>query len=124
MALRARAEQGDAEAQYGLGFAYSVGFGVPQDAAEKMRWYRLAAEQGYAAAQYELGLGYKLGERVPQDAVEAARLYRLAAEQGYASAQYGLGSAYYSGDGQRHRVSSQNLEPQSTDLSRTRLLTA
>lgn len=85
---------------------------------------RERAEQGDAAAQYELGLGYKLGERVPQDAVEAARWYRLAAEQGYASAQYGLGSAYYSGDGQRHRVSSQNLEPQSTDLSRTRLLTA
>ena len=30
-ALRARAEQGDAEAQYNLGLMYAYGEGVPQD---------------------------------------------------------------------------------------------
>ena len=42
--LRARAEQGHAEAQYNVGFRYSTGEGVPQDDAEAVRWYRLAAE--------------------------------------------------------------------------------
>jgi ABC-type antimicrobial peptide transport system permease subunit len=39
-ALRARAEQGDAEAQGDLGFQYAV----TQDYAEAVRWYRLAAD--------------------------------------------------------------------------------
>ena len=36
--LRARAEQGDADAQSSLGLAYATGRGVPQDAAEAGRW--------------------------------------------------------------------------------------
>ena len=43
-ALRARAEQGDAEAQVLLGAMYDFGDGVPQDDVEAVRWYRLAAE--------------------------------------------------------------------------------
>ena len=37
-ALRERAEQGDAEAQYDLGFIYVTGRGVPPDDAEAGRW--------------------------------------------------------------------------------------
>ena len=40
--LRARAEQGDAAAQYSLGYLYDYGYGVPQDDAEAVRWYRYA----------------------------------------------------------------------------------
>jgi len=47
-ALRARAEQGDAPAQFALGVMYAEGRGVPQDDAEAVRWYGLAAEQGHA----------------------------------------------------------------------------
>ena len=54
--LRARAEQGDAYAQFDLGVMYDTGRGVPQDAAEAVRWYRLAAAQGDAYAQYDLGV--------------------------------------------------------------------
>ena len=54
--LRARAEQGDAEAQYNLGVMYATGAGVPQDNGEAVRWYRLAADQGLAAAQFNLGI--------------------------------------------------------------------
>ena len=60
-ALRVRAEAGDAEAQFLLGFSYDIGRGVPQDDAEAVRWYRLAADQGHAGAQYELGNMYALG---------------------------------------------------------------
>ena len=60
-ALRARAEQGDAEAQNNLGLRYANGEGVPQDDAEAVRCWRLAAEQGNASAQSNLGLMYATG---------------------------------------------------------------
>ena len=84
---RARAEQGDALAQYDLGAMYSHGFGVPEDAAEAARWYRLAAEQGDAFAQTGLGFLYALGEGVPQDFVLAYMWLNLAAAQGNEAAQ-------------------------------------
>lgn len=45
-ALRARAEDGDGDAQNNLGVMCAYGFDLPQDYAEAVRWYRLAAEQG------------------------------------------------------------------------------
>ena len=39
-AMRARAEQGDADAQSDLGLRYAAGRGVPEDDAEAVRWYR------------------------------------------------------------------------------------
>src|SRR5262249_1677074 len=68
---RRLAEQGDAHAQYDLGFLYATGQGVPRDYIEAAKWYRLAADQGYAAAQYNLGAVYEGGQGVPQDYVEA-----------------------------------------------------
>ena len=70
---------------------YANGEGVPEDAAEAVRWYRLAAEQGDATAQFNLGVMYANGE--------AVRWYRLAAEQGYAAAQFNLGVMYANGEG-------------------------
>ena len=49
--IRSAAEQGDADAQYKLGFCYLNGDGVPSDPAEGMRWWRKAAAQGHADAQ-------------------------------------------------------------------------
>ncbi len=43
---------------------------MPEDAAEAVRWYRLAADQGYAAAQYNLGIMYASGLGVPLDYVQ------------------------------------------------------
>jgi len=83
-ALRARAEQGDADAQSQLGFMYDTGEGVPHDDAE---------------AQYNLGVMYATGRGVPQDDAEAVRWYRLAAEQGDADAQGNLGFMYGNGQG-------------------------
>ena len=77
--LRARAEAGDATAQYNLGAMYDQGRGVPQDDAEAVAWYRRAAEQGDARAQYNLGGMYAEGLGVPQDAVEALMWLTIAA---------------------------------------------
>ena len=63
-ALRPATLQGDAEAQYGFALMYRNGEGVPQDAAEAVRWFRLAADQGYADAQYNLGVLYAEGHGV------------------------------------------------------------
>ncbi|MBN4048158.1 sel1 repeat family protein [bacterium AH-315-O15] len=98
-ATRQRAEQGDAVAQYTLGFMYEVGTGVPQDSVEAVRWYRLAADQGHASAQVNLGVMYRTGQGVPEDDTEAVRWTRLAADQGHVTAQYLLGFMYDTGEG-------------------------
>ena len=84
------AEQGNASAQFNLGWMYYTGQGVPQDYKEAVKWYCLAAEQGYASAQCSLGEMHYGGEGVPQDYAEAIRLWKLAAEQGDEEAQYNL----------------------------------
>ena len=91
-ALRLAAEQGDAEAQNGLGNAYANGAGVPENTSEAVRWFRLAADQGYAVAQANLGLAYTYGVGVLPDPAQAVRWFRLAADQAEAAAQYNLGS--------------------------------
>jgi TPR repeat protein len=84
--LKARAEQGDAQAQFNLGFAYHDGQGVPRDDAEAVKWIRLAAAKGLAAAQLNLGTRYQRGEGVPRDYMEAYMWISLATAQGEADA--------------------------------------
>ena len=98
--LRARAEAGDASAQYNLGLMHAEGRGVPQDAATAVIWYRKAAEQGDAGAQYHLGLMYAEGRGVPQDAAAAsAWFHTIDAEQINFLAQHKLGRMYAGGLG-------------------------
>jgi TPR repeat protein len=97
--FRPLAEQGNAAAQYRLGFMYSDGRGVLQDYAEAVKWYRLAAERGDARGQSSLGYMYFGGSGVLQDDAEAIDWFRKAAEQGNANAQFGLGGMYSDGRG-------------------------
>jgi TPR repeat protein len=85
------ATQGNAAAQYNLGFMYDSGKGVAQDYAEALKWYRLAVAQGVAEAQQRLGVMYANGRGVTQDYAEALKWYRLAAAQNNALAQFHLG---------------------------------
>jgi TPR repeat protein len=96
---RKAAEQGDAKAQFNLGWAYEQGQGVEQDYAQAAAWWRKSADQGNDAAQNNLGSLYENGQGVPQDYVQAAAWYRKAANQGLAEAQYSLGYAYHDGQG-------------------------
>jgi TPR repeat protein len=84
--LRPLADEGNAAAQFTLGFMYAHGRGVPQDHALAAKWYRLAADQGHALAQNNLGLMYANGRGVPKDTVLAYRWLNLAAAQGQADA--------------------------------------
>ena len=88
--IRAKAEQGDAAAQFNLGVIYYMGRGVQQDYSQAFSWYRKAAEQGHAMAQTNIGAMYENGQGVAQDFAEAARLYGLAAAQGNAAARTSL----------------------------------
>ncbi len=80
--LRPLAEQGNATAQVNLGTMYAMGFGVPQDDKEAVRWYGLAATQGYAPAQQAVGMLYATGLGAPQDDVLAHLWLNLAAVRG------------------------------------------
>lgn len=97
--LRNAADQGDANAQYNLGVAYSLGHAVPQSDKEARILWRKAADQGHATAQDNLGLYYFSGRGVTQNYAEAAILFRKAADQGFMNSQYNLGLCYYSGHG-------------------------
>ena len=96
------ADQGNAEAQYYLGYMYENGFGVEQSwknwqkAAE---WYQKAADQNYAPAQYGLGNLYMYNRGVTVSFETAAEWYLKAAEQGNADAQYQLCFMYFGGLG-------------------------
>ena len=84
--LRQAAKQGDAEAQFSLGWMYANSDGVHRSRGAVI-FYHMAAEQGHAAAQYNLGNMYSDGKVVPEDDAEAVKWYRKAAEQGNAEAQ-------------------------------------
>jgi TPR repeat protein len=97
--LRAKAEAGDAQAEYELGIAYHNGLGVPKDVRKASHWWRKAAEHGSTEGQFNLGVLYASGDGVPMDQTEAVKWYRMAAERGKPDAQVLLGLAYISGDG-------------------------
>jgi len=77
--FRKAAEQGDASAQYSLGYALHAGLGTPADHAEESAWFRKAAEQGHAQARINVGMTYFKGMGVPQDYVQAHMWFNLAA---------------------------------------------
>lgn len=72
-AWRPLAEQGVADAQYGIGFMYESGWGVEEDFSQAFRWYQLAAQQGHVQSQYNLGMLYREGKGVARN--DALGLY-------------------------------------------------
>jgi chromosome segregation ATPase len=62
-ALRAKAEKGNAVAQYNLGLAYTTGESVPKDTIEAYVWLRLATENGATGK----ALGILMDEMSPSE---------------------------------------------------------
>lgn len=105
-AIRAAAEQGDADAQVKLGDRYAKGTGVPEDLERAVVWFRKAAEQGNVDAQNNLGMiytgcesVYSDCEGVSKDIPQAVEWFRKAADQGSGVAMHCLGALYELGDG-------------------------
>jgi TPR repeat protein len=97
--FEALARDGNAEAQYRLGFTYERGEGASPDHQLAASWYRKAADQGHARAQSALGSLYEFGQGVPRDFRQSVHWYRKAAEQGLSVALYNLGVMYRDGQG-------------------------
>ena len=68
--------------QASVGECYLNGYGVKQDSAEAVKWFRKAVEQNDALGQYDLGLCYYNGQGVAVDKEKAKELWRKAKAQG------------------------------------------
>jgi TPR repeat protein len=97
--LKLLAEQGNANAQYALGYGLLMGQGLAKDQVEAVKWFRKAADQDNVPAQVYLGLCYSNGAGVAKDEVAAVKWFRKAADQGNADAQAALGVCYNKGEG-------------------------
>ena len=80
--LLKKAEDGDAEAQWSLGFKYYQGEEVSQNYKKAFSWYTKSANQGYSLAQTSLGTSYLYGHGVPQNHEKALEWLIKAAKQG------------------------------------------
>lgn len=102
------AEQGDALAQFRIGWFYAEGIGTSHSFDQAVEWYHRAAEQGLPYAQYELAMLLRLGLGTPKDEKqatiwfrEARKQFEKAAAEGDAEAKYFLGLMYADGTGVR-----------------------
>jgi len=93
------AKVGNANAQYNLGVAYSLGDGVPKDETKAIEWFQKAADQKVPQALFQLGLKYLLGRSVQKDETKGFVMIRQASELGVAEAQHTLGTYYSHGEG-------------------------
>ncbi|MDF1736083.1 MAG: peptidoglycan-binding protein [Minwuia sp.] len=92
--LQARANAGDAAAQFQLGVRYRDGNGVGVSYAEAAQWFQRAAEQGNVPAQVDLGIFYRQGVGVAKDVDLAKVWFHAAARAGHPEAQNFLGQVY------------------------------
>ncbi len=92
---RAKADQGDADAQFGLGLKYSMGTDDGKNFAQAVEWYQKAASQNHTLAQFNLSMMFASGHGVPQNDTTALMWTRKAAEGGDAGAQFNLGARYH-----------------------------
>lgn len=92
----ALAENGDAKAQFNVGYKLASGKGVEKDEKKAVEWYRKAANQGHAGAQCNLGYMYDSGLGVSADKRMAFDWYLRAANNGTGDrvAQNNLGIYY------------------------------
>ncbi|MEG3174977.1 SPOR domain-containing protein [Sphingomonas sp. RB3P16] len=92
---RPAANAGDADAQFNLAQAYTLGRGVPTDIPMAESWFRKAAVQGHVAAQAKYGLVLFDQNRHG----DAAPWLEKAALRGEPRAQLVYGTMLYNGDG-------------------------
>ena len=96
------AENGDEEAMYQLGNAYSDGmFGLEKDAEKSLEWYEKAGEAGHADGAYNAGIAWQMGQygADKQDYEKAFYWFSKAAELGNETAVYKLAYFYQEGFG-------------------------
>jgi TPR repeat protein len=80
--LEAKAEEGNLEAQYEMGWRHAIGMDVELDDDTAVEWLQRAAAAGHSLAQNNMGARYYSGDGVDQDLKQAYRCFFWAANQG------------------------------------------
>jgi hypothetical protein len=96
---QARAEAGNADAQFELGLKLASSPGEAQDNLQAAQWYLKAADQSHALAQFNLGVMYAQGQGVVRNEATAFVWFERAAQQGDAGAQFHLGMRHHRASG-------------------------
>lgn len=96
---KVKAEQGDAQAQYEVGYAGGKSCNTWQGYRQALGWLLKAAEQGHPGAMYQLGKCYFLGLGLLQDHTAARSWLERAAGLGDGDAPRRLGHLYRFGLG-------------------------
>lgn len=85
--MRPLAEDGDADAQYNIGWMYMNGYGLRVNDSLALEWWEKASEQGHSDASFSIGMLYSLGEgEVSKDSNDAIDYYLIAADDGHEDA--------------------------------------
>jgi uncharacterized protein len=97
-----KAEKGDPDAQYELGYRYARGHKdeITQDKSKAAEWYRMAAESGHVLGMHDLAYVLSTsGEGVELDTEEAFQWYLRAAEAGNDDSMVRVGNFFQYGRG-------------------------
>ena len=97
--LRAKAEAGDATAQFELGCMLLEGKRTEADPAAARSWFGKAAQAGHVRAKVNLGVIYERGMGVEADDREALSWYEAAAADGDLRGLYNAGVLLCAGRG-------------------------
>jgi len=99
-AMLQRAQKGDVEAQFWLGFSYRTGDdAIKQNSQFALRWLKEAASQGDPIACYDLATMHRNGDGTAKDPAAALLFLTAAAAEGYSPAMYGVAEMYAQGLG-------------------------
>jgi len=103
------ASQGQADAEFSLGFLLLYGAGegdnaIPANPPAGLPWLEKAAAQGHASAEYFLGYLYWSGTAVAFDPQKALQYTLPAANQGRADAEYQAGAILASQRGAQNAI--------------------
>lgn len=114
------ANEGNAEAQFDIAYAYFNGEGIERDYASAAMWFKRSARQNYAKAQYNLAYCYMNGRGVPRDYDKASDLLHQSANNNYKRAQLTLADCYANGilveqnekESQKWMTMAANMQPE------------
>jgi uncharacterized protein len=85
--MRPLAEEGDADAQYNIGWMYMNGYGLRVNDNLALEWWQKAADQGHSDASFSIGMLYSLGDgEISSDPDKAIDNYLTAAIDGHEDA--------------------------------------
>jgi len=94
------AKNGEAQAQYYLGYIYYSGTGGQTiDYQTSLKWYTEAANQDQAEAMYMTGFQYYAGQGIPKNATTAMQWFKKSALLGNGDAQIMVATLYQKGQG-------------------------